>query len=111
MIIQILILNIRASKWEELMLYIQAVLESWIKVQTLYLYLEPIFSFEDISRTLVTEADNFNKVNATWHSIMDYVEEDPKVLHIDRIPNLLEDLNNCEKLIELIEKGLEEHLE
>jgi dynein heavy chain len=42
---------------------------------------------------------------------MDFVEEDPKVLHIDRIPNLLEDLNNCERLIEQIEKGLEEHLE
>jgi len=32
--------------------------------------------------------------------IMDYVETDKKVLHIDRIPNLQKELNHCSKLIE-----------
>jgi len=56
----------RAGRWEQLMLYVQQVLDVWIKVQSMYLYLEPIFSFEDISKTLVTEADKFRRVNDTW---------------------------------------------
>lgn len=49
----------RAIKWEELMLYIQAVTDVWIKVQSAFLYLEPIFSFEDINKTLGNESKKF----------------------------------------------------
>ena len=86
-------------------------LENWIKVQTFYLYLEPIFSFEDISKTLVTETDKFNVVNKTWKFIMESVSNDPKVLHIEKIPNIEFELVHCLRLIEEIQKGLEEHLE
>ncbi|KAL4429302.1 hypothetical protein ABPG74_002288 [Tetrahymena malaccensis] len=101
----------RAVRWEKLMLFIQSVLENWIKVQTLYLYLEPIFSFEDISKTLVTETDKFNIVNKTWKQIMECVQNDPKVLSVEKIPNVEEEFIHCLKLIEEIQKGLEEHLE
>lgn len=80
-------------------------------MQTFYLYLEPIFSFEDISKTLVTETDKFNIVNKTWKFIMESVSNDPKVLHIEKIPNIEFELVHCLRLIEEIQKGLEEHLE
>jgi dynein heavy chain len=35
------------------------VLDLWIKVQTMYLYLEPIFAFEDINKTLYEESEKF----------------------------------------------------
>ncbi|EGR32330.1 hypothetical protein IMG5_087930 [Ichthyophthirius multifiliis] len=101
----------RAIRWEKLMLFIQSVLENWIKVQTFYLYLEPIFSFEDISKTLVSESDKFKIVNKVWKSIMEQVQADPKVLNVEKIRNLEENLLTCLKLIEEIQKGLEEHLE
>lgn len=93
------------------MLFIQSVLENWIKVQTFYLYLEPIFGSEDISKTLVTETDKFHKVDKIWKSTMEIVQNDPKVLNIERIPNIESDFVNCLRLIEEIQKGLEEHLE
>lgn len=96
----------RAARWERLMLFIQDVLEIWVKVQGLYLYLEPIFSFEDIMKTLVTESEKFQKVNSSWMKIMELVEEDPKVLNIENIPNLKEDLERSLTLIEEIQKGL-----
>ena len=101
----------RAIKWERLMLYVQDVLEVWIEVQAKYLYLEPIFNFEDINKNLAIEAEKFGKVNMAWIEIMRYVENDPLVLNIEQIPNLLDTLKNCMKLIEEIEKGLEQHLE
>ena len=38
----------------------------WVKVQQMYLYLEPIFSFEDISKTLPNENLKFEEVKRNW---------------------------------------------
>lgn len=77
----------------------------------MFLYLEPIFSFEDISKTLKVESEKFQKVSNYWKLIMKYVEDDPLVVHLESIPNLSSTLDNCLSLIEEIQKGLEEHLE
>ena len=93
------------------MLYIQDVLEIWLEVQNKYLYLEPIFNFDDINKTLASESEKFMKVNIIWQDLIHYIEEDTLVLHIESIPNLYESLQTCMDLIEHIEKGLENHLE
>ena len=41
------------------MLNLQEILEVWIKVQANYLYLEPIFNSDDISKKLPAEAADF----------------------------------------------------
>ena len=46
----------RATNWERLMVFLQEVLEVWIRVQANYLYLEPIFHSEDIIKKLPLEA-------------------------------------------------------
>ena len=48
----------------------------------MYLYLEPIFGFEDISNTLQSESEKFAKVNIIWRKIMNLVKADPIVTHI-----------------------------
>ena len=45
----------KANEWERIMIYIQEVLEVWVKVQGTYVYLEPIFTFEDINKSLASE--------------------------------------------------------
>lgn len=42
---------------------------------------------------------------------MELVQADPRVLNVDRIPNIEADFINSLKLIDEIQKGLEEHLE
>ena len=49
-----------AVRWEQLLLHIQEVIEVWIKVQSDYLYLEPIFNSEDIVHKLPGEAAELN---------------------------------------------------
>jgi len=61
----------RALAWERKILYIQKVLDVWVKVQTTFLYLEPIFSYEDISKTLAVEAEKFREVSEVWDEIME----------------------------------------
>ena len=68
----------------------------------MYLYLEPIFSFEDINKTLPDESEKFQKVQKSWKFIMRAVEEDPVALHLKNIPNLKETLKTSLKLIDEI---------
>jgi dynein heavy chain len=36
----------------------------------MFLYLEPIFSYEDISKTLFEESEKFTRVSNTWNTVM-----------------------------------------
>jgi dynein heavy chain len=63
----------RAVSWERLMVFLQEVIEVWIKVQANYLYLEPIFHSEDIIKKLPGEAAEFLKVDKMWRDVMNKV--------------------------------------
>lgn len=68
----------------------------------MYLYLEPIFSYEDIIKTLYEESEKFKKVSSNWNIITKAVEMEPLALNLQKIPNLMEILETSLKLIEEI---------
>jgi dynein heavy chain, axonemal len=80
-------------------------------VQAQWLYLEPIFSSEDIRKQMKTEAERFSKVDKTFRDTMKVTTDDPTVLVVTRKPGLLERLQESHGLLELINKGLNEYLE
>ena len=83
----------------------QDIIDVWLKVQAAWLYLEPIFSSEDIMAQMPEEGRRFRTVDGTWKKCMKCTAEDPLVLNATGQPGLLENLRKSLELLELIQKG------
>ncbi|XP_063147830.1 dynein axonemal heavy chain 12 [Candoia aspera] len=99
------------KEWEERLIRIQETIDEWLKVQAQWLYLEPIFSSEDIMQQMPEEGRQFQTVDRYWRDIMKYCAKDPKVLAATSLTGLLEKLQNCNDLLDKIMKGLNAYLE
>ena len=75
------------------------------------MYLEPIFSSEDILRQMPEEAKKFRKVDKIWKLIMKATLTDAHVLVATEQPNMLKNLRECNTLLDEIQKGLNNYLE
>lgn len=62
------------------MIGIQDTIDEWLKVQHQWLYLEPIFSSEDIMKQMPEEGRLFQIVNKHWREVMTNCVKDPKVM-------------------------------
>ncbi|KAH9266776.1 hypothetical protein BASA84_000973, partial [Batrachochytrium salamandrivorans] len=97
--------------WEKKLLNTQEILDEWLKVQATWLYLEPIFSSEDIMSQMPEEGKRFKMVDQSWHKIMCIVNQDRHILKVTEIPNLLEELQADNVMLDEILKGLNSYLE
>uniref|UniRef100_A0A672TTU8 Dynein axonemal heavy chain 3 n=1 Tax=Strigops habroptila TaxID=2489341 RepID=A0A672TTU8_STRHB len=94
--------------WEAKLCLIQDIVDSWLKCQATWLYLEPIFSSEDIIAQMPEEGRKFGIVDSCWKDIM---VKNSKVLVATEQPRMLERLQEANALLEDIQKGLNTYLE
>jgi dynein heavy chain len=99
------------KNWETTLVTIQDIIDEWLKVQSTWLYLEPIFTSEDIMAAMPVEGKKFKSVDKTWREIMSNASDDPKILHVATSPNLLNRLKESNVYLEEIQKGLNDYLE
>ncbi|KAI3382032.1 hypothetical protein SNEBB_005932 [Seison nebaliae] len=97
--------------WENKLHMTQDVLDEWMQCQRSWLYLEPIFTSEDIPRQLPVESKRYNTMERMWRKIMKNVKEKPDVISVCADARLRDQLRECNKLLDQVQKGLSEYLE
>ncbi|XP_030740234.2 dynein axonemal heavy chain 3 [Echinops telfairi] len=98
-------------KWEEKLVRVQEILDAWLKCQATWLYLEPIFSSEDIIAQMPEEGRKFAIVDTYWKSIMSQAVKDARVLMAADQPRMSEKLQEANLLLDDIQRGLNDYLE
>lgn len=84
---------------------------TFMQCQATWLYLEPIFSSDDIVKQMPEEGDKFHAVDAAWRGLMAATAAAPGVLARGRDAGALRQLRECNGLLDEIQKGLAAYLE
>ena len=82
----------RIARVEKDIKIVEDVLEEWTKAQKSWMYLEPIFQSEDISKQMPIESQSFQTLDSFYRSSMKSIIQDPSVIRISRRDGLLQQL-------------------
>ncbi|KAA0178391.1 hypothetical protein FNF27_00240 [Cafeteria roenbergensis] len=98
--------------WDKKLGMLSDTLDEWVSCQRQWMYLENIFSAEDIQRQLPAEASKFASVDKRWKDAMTRTHGNPRVLAaVESGDEMLITFQSCNTLLEEIQKSLDEYLE
>lgn len=101
-----------AEVWKKNLFVLNQVVEEWVNCQKQWIYLENIFSAQDIKRQLPTESQKFEQVDKFFKLQMNKTNKSPNAIRIIKNnPNLLDQLKANNDALEDIQKKLEAYLE
>eukprot|EP00756_Hemistasia_phaeocysticola_P037122 Hpha_TRINITY_DN16680_c2_g10::TRINITY_DN16680_c2_g10_i1::g.182374::m.182374/K10408/DNAH; dynein heavy chain, axonemal len=101
----------RIADWEKSLQLISEIMEQWLETQRSWLYLQPIFSAEDIQVQLPHLSKRFDKVDRTWRKVLAQAYQNPNALDFcTKSTKLLDQFLDANKNLEIVQKGLNDYL-
>mmetsp|Transcript_1989 Transcript_1989/g.7603 ORF Transcript_1989/g.7603 Transcript_1989/m.7603 type:complete len:4147 (+) Transcript_1989:89-12529(+) len=101
----------RVADWERWLVSTAQILARWMRLQTAWTYLSPVFASKDMLRQMPTEGQLFRTVDDMWRRMMQTASEQQSALQVTRDPSLLDRLSDCCRKLEQVQKGLADYLE
>ena len=87
--------------------FVSEILEQWVQVQAMWMYLEAVFTSGDIAKQMPLEAKRFQNIDKNWEKMMAKAFETRNVVQYcfgndvlkNLLPHLLEQLEVCQKAL------------
>lgn len=99
------------EEWDVKLRTIFDVINEWVNVQKSWMYLEFIFSSDDIKKQLPEESRMFAQVDKVYRTLMASAVSTNNVAQVCLQENLLESLQQCTQNLDRVQKRLEDYLE
>lgn len=98
--------------WEKSITQISELCDGLLNVQRQWLYMEGIFTSDDVQRQLARETAEFQSINQIWQEeILASIRTNPNALFVATKLNLSEKLHRLFERFEHIQKKMEDYLE
>lgn len=89
----------------------QKIIDEMSKCQRTWMNLEPVFSSDDIEKTLPVETVKFREVDKLWRETTDQINDEPSLQDLTDRENLLNSFIHANNQLEIIQRALNEYLE
>ncbi|XP_063366022.1 dynein axonemal heavy chain 1-like [Cydia amplana] len=103
--------ELRIQEWGDKLNQTQRFVDEWIECQKEWMYLEPIFTSEDISRQLPMEAKKYNTMERIWRRIMSAAAACNKIMIICPDTRMYDSVVEARHLLAVVSRGLNEYME